>query len=416
MSYELYKLFHRKMLLLFLAVCLLWAAAGTVLSAAQYEIYTEDMEPLRGFAAIAYDRDLQNTYAGRLAPDELKALWTECQEIYSDPSYRREAGSAPGKGNTSPLTDEAYWRYLNRFGMISTVGARTYVSPLYIDDARKSGDLTELYLDGIVLSPAEDALIPAADADSPIVQKLIGMYDSLAYPLYGEYFDGWIDFFNTVPLFFQWVVGLLIVAGLAPIFADETSTGCDKLLLTTKYGRTRLIRDKLLAALLYATAIFWTFVSAMFLTYIGCYGLSGLRASVQLLPHCPLSPYNLSIGDAIALWAMLGWLAALSAAAVTVFFSAAMKNAFTAVIPAFLAYILPSFGYAGLSPALHRATRLLPVNVIGNIDQLFSMADFYPFCGTLVERKVWIIAVSAVMIPAFSALAAAFFLRKEPSQ
>lgn len=404
------------MLIVFLTFCLLWAAAGTVVSAAQYEIYTEDMEPLRGFAAIAYDRDLQNTYAGQLTPDELETLWTECREIYSDPNYQREAGIAPGKGNTTPLTDEAYWRYLNRFGVISTVGARTYYSPLYIEDARKSGDLTELYLDGIVLSSAEDALIPAADPASPIVQKVIGMYDRLAYPLYGEYCDGWTDFFNTVPVFFQWVVGLLIVAGLAPIFADETSTGCDKLLLTTKYGRTRLIRDKLLAALLYATAVFWTFAAAMFLAYIGCYGLSGLRASVQLLPHCPLSPYNLSVIGAIALWAGLGWLAALSAAAVTIFFSAAMKSAFAAVIPAFLAYILPSFSYAGLSPALHRVTRLLPVNVIGNIDQLFSMANFYPFCGLLAERKVWIAAVSAVMIPAFSALAAVFFLRKEPSQ
>ncbi len=416
MRFELCKLFRKRMILVFLTFGLLWAAAGVIVSALQYETRTEDLQPLRGLSAIAYDRELQNTYAGRLPLDELEPLWRECQAIYSDPKYQREPGTPAARGNTTALTDEAYWRYLHRFRVLSAVGARTYLSPLYIDDARETGDLTELYLGSIVTSPFEDGLIPPADPNSPIVQKVIAMYDSLVYPLYGEYFMGWLDFFNTAPFFFQWVVGLLIVVGLAPIFADETSTGCDKLLLTTKYGKSRLIRNKLLAALLYATILFWAFALTLFLSCLGCYGFSGLRAGVQLLPHCSLSPYNLSIGGVIGLWALLGWLAALATAAVTTLFSAMMPNAFAAVIPALLVYLVPSFSFAGLSPALHRFTRLLPVNVIGNVDQLFSMADFYSCFGLLVDRKVWIIVVLGAAVPLFSFLSALCFLRKEPSK
>ncbi len=416
MRYELYKLLRKRMILAFLIFGLLWAAAGVVVTAFQYVSYTEDMEPLHGLSAIKYDRELQNAYAGRLPLDELESLWQEIENIYSDPNYQRQSGIAAGKGNTTPLTDEAYWKYLNRSGVISRVAAKTYYSPLYIDDARKSGDLTELYLGSIVVSPLDSALIPAADPNSPIVQKVIGMYDNLEYPLYGEYYEGWADFFDIVPFLFQWIVGLLIVVGLAPVFADETSTGCDKLLLTTKYGKSRLIRNKILAALLYATIVFWAFALTMLLSYIGCYGLSGLRASIQLLPHCSLSPYNLSIGGAIGLWGILGWISALTIAAITTLFSSIMPNAFVTVIPALIVYTVPSFSYAGLSPTLHRITRLLPVNVIGNIDQIFSMADFYSFFGILVDRKIWIVIVSIVIISVFSFLSAVFFLRKEPSK
>ncbi len=416
MRYELYKLFRKRMTIVFLTVGLLWAAAGVIVPAFLYETYTEDMGPLHGLSAIGYDRELQNTYAGRLALDELEALYQEYQDICSDPKYQRQSEIAAGKGNKTPLTDEAYWRYLNRFGVISRVAAKTYYSPLYIDDARKNGDLTELYLGSIVVSPFESALIPAADPNSPIVQKVIGMYDGLEYPLYGEYYAGWTDFFDTAPFLFQWIVGLSIVVGLAPVFADETSTGCDKLLLTTKYGKSRWIRDKILAALLYATIVFWAFALTIVLSYIGCYSLSGLRASIQLLPHCSLSPYGLSIGGAIGLWGMLGWISALTIAAITTLFSSMMPNAFVTVIPALIVYVVPSFGYAALSPTLHRITRLLPVNVIGNIDQIFSMADFYSFFGILVDRKIWIVIASIVMIPLFAFLSAVFFLKKEPSK
>ena len=93
-----------------------------------------------------------------------------------------------------------------------------------------------------------------------------------------------------------------------------------------------------------------------------------------------------------------------------------MTNAFVSVIPALIAYIVPSFSYAELSPTLHRITRLLPVNVIGNIDQVFSMADFYSFFGALVDRKMLIVIVSVVIISVLSVLSAVFFLRKEPSK
>ena len=416
MRYELYKLFRRRMIPIFLIFGLLWVAASGIVPAFQYETYTEDMELLHGLSAIKYDRELQNTYAGRLAMDELESLWRECQDIYSDPNYQRESGIAAGKGNTTPLTDEAYWKYLRRFGVISAVGTKTYISPLYIDDARKNGDLTELYLGSIVVLPSEDVLIPAADPNSPIVQRVIGMYDNLEYPLYGEYYAGWIDFFNTVPFFFRWIVGPMIVVGLAPVFADETSTGCDKLLLTTKYGKSRLIRNKILAALLYATIIFCAFALTAVLSYVGCYGLSGLRASIQLLPHGSLSPYNLSIGGAIGLWGVLGWISALAIAAIATFFSAVTPNAFAAVIPALTMYIVPSFSCAGLSPALHRITRLMPINVIGSIDHIFSVADFYCFFGMLADSKIWIAAVLIAIIFVFPLLSAVLFLQKEPSK
>ena len=128
------------------------------------------------------------------------------------------------------------------------------------------------------------------------------------------------------------------------------------------------------------------------------YGTSGLNASIQLLPHCNLSPYNLSIGQALALWGALGWGAALVIAAGALLISAASPTAFAAFIPVLVGYIVPVISFAGLSPELHRFMQLLPINTIGAIDRLFSMPDFYSVFGVLLERKIISMIVWAIFI------------------
>ena len=225
---------------------------------------------------------------------------------------------------------------------------------------------------------------------------------------------GWEDFFNTIPFFFQYVVGLLIVIGVVPLFADETSTGTAAILLTTRYGKSRMLVNKVLAAMLYAVVLFSIFAIVAIVTQLCIYGTSSLPASIQLINR--KSPYNLSIGGALGLWLLFGLLASVAAAATTMLFSAVANNAFTAFIPAVLAYILPSFSYSGLSPLIHRCMKLLPSAVIGNIDTLFGAADYYNIFGLLVERKILIIVCSVVFAVLFSCLSVWLYRRREPQR
>lgn len=377
MRYELYKLFHKKTVWIILAIGLLWLTAMLIVDAMQYETFTEDLTPLKGIAGIRYDRELQNNYSGRLPLDKLQELWDEAQAI---------------KAKVDEGNEDVRWQKLNRYGVVSAVGGRTYYLPLYVQDARESGDLSEIYSGTIRILPGEETLIPAADPDSPIVKKVLAAYDNLKYPLYGAYMGGWQNFFNTVPVFFQYIVGLLIVIGVTPLFADETSTKTAAILLTTRYGKSRMLRNKVMAAMLYAMIIFLLFAAAAIVAQLCLYGTESLNASIQLINW--KSPYNLSMGEALGLWTLYGILASVTAASLTMLFSAIANNAFTAFIPAALVYILPSFSYAGLSSALHRTMKLLPASVIGSIDNLFAAPDYYSIMGLFVDRKLLIVLCS----------------------
>ena len=84
MRYELYKLFRKKTILILLTVGLIWLIAAPIVSAMQYSTVTEDMQPLKGFEAIRYDRELQNTYSGRIPLEELEKLWNEAEAIRAE--------------------------------------------------------------------------------------------------------------------------------------------------------------------------------------------------------------------------------------------------------------------------------------------------------------------------------------------
>ena len=420
MKFELYKIFKKKIVLILIAISLLWGGFSVLYPALQYTTYTEQMERVTGIAAIHYDRDLQNRYAGQYSFGEMASLYEEYERIYHNPDYQRPTDGegysfSSAGGNTSPLTDEAYYQYLNRYSLIALVGNRTKYLPLYVEDAKATGNLQELYYGSIVQSGADDNLLPPASLDNPVVQKVLGMYNDLQLSFYGEYSKGWESFFNTVPLFFSWFVGLIIMIGVVPVFAEERSSGSDKVLLTTRYGKSRLIRNKIAACFLYATIVFAVFVSFLVLAYIGIYGTSGLRASIQLLAHCNLSPYNLSIGGALIGWGLLGWGAALLTAAGAMMFSALAANTFGAFIPSLIGYVVPTISFAGLSPSLHRIMQLLPVNTIGAIDRFFSMPDFYTIFGVLIEKKAVCIIVWTVLIVLCTFLSALIFKNKKIS-
>ena len=140
------------------------------------------MENLTGLNAIQYDRDLRNMYAGRHTLEELTFLYNQKEAIYNNPAYQCSVNKdgmhsfSSASKNTTPLTDEAYYKYLNRYGVISAVGARTFYSPLYVEDLRTTGDLSEFYFRSIVQNPSEENLVPSPDPENPIVQKLLGLY------------------------------------------------------------------------------------------------------------------------------------------------------------------------------------------------------------------------------------------------
>ena len=94
MKFELYKIFKKKIVLIFIGVGLLWLSISILLPVLQYRTFTEQMEPLTGIEAIHYDRDMQNLYAGQYTADEFAPLYAEYKKFYNKNKYYKNKVSS----------------------------------------------------------------------------------------------------------------------------------------------------------------------------------------------------------------------------------------------------------------------------------------------------------------------------------
>lgn len=158
------------------------------------------------------------------------------------------------------------------------------------------------------------------------------------------YCKGWEAILNTL----TWLVLIMMIicVGIAPIFAGEYQSKCDSLLLCMKYGKSRLITAKIVAAWAYTSCVYW----GITLLYSGVYmlvlGTEGADLPIQILyPSVPVSfPLTVSQGCALAL--LLGYVFTIGLTGMILLLSAVLKNAYSVIIAAFLFLIIPTFLYA----------------------------------------------------------------------
>lgn len=154
-----------------------------------------------------------------------------------------------------------------------------------------------------------------------------------------------------------------VVVMTAPVFAGEYG-GADSILLSSRYGRSRCVTAKLLAALLSAGLAAVVVTAASLLPALALYGGGGLGCSVLFAPVGFVEsgiPYNLSCGEQIGWQALLVFTAALGTAGITLAVSALSSGQLPAAALSAALLLLPAMLPLEESGALFRLVSLLPV-------------------------------------------------------
>ena len=117
---------------------------------------------------------------------------------------------------------------------------------------------------------------------------------------------------------------LLAAICLSTVFAGEHRRGTDQIILSTKHGRGETFAAKLMAG--FTFILIWTAIlaSILFLTIYASYGLSGLRAIVQM--EVPISSYPLTFLQFFGIQLVILFAAAILFAAISMAFSEFLKN------------------------------------------------------------------------------------------
>ncbi|MDX8362780.1 ABC transporter permease subunit [Cytobacillus sp. IB215316] len=135
--------------------------------------------------------------------------------------------------------------------------------------------------------------------------------------------------------------GLIMLVGLASVFVNETSTGMDQLIYSTRHGRKIIVTAKIIAAtvLILVITMSWVIFDVLMNTYI--YGTSGWTSSIQNLGY-PQSPYSLTGLEYFGIQIGAHILSAFAFMAFIFAVSAVSKSVLVSFIISAIVFILPS--------------------------------------------------------------------------
>lgn len=212
------------------------------------------------------------------------------------------------------------------------------------------------------------------------------------------YHEGWSMILDT--LTWPVLIMMIICIGIAPIFAGEYQSKCDSLILCMKYGKSKLVMAKVIAAWIYTTCVYWGITLTYSVVYIVLLGPEGADLPIQLKYPAMSVGYLLSMAEAAIYALIIAYVFTVGIMGVTLLMSALLKNTYGVIIISFLLIIVPTF----LAPDAggyiwSRVLSLLPPKIA---DFSFQSYTAYSVGNIVLDWPTTAIIVNMVMAILFS--------------
>ncbi len=217
---------------------------------------------------------------------------------------------------------------------------------------------------------------------TPAQQKYLkNIYNKIKLPLQYEAYTSWdtmIMYAETYGIILAIIIGFIC----AGIFADDFQLKADAVFYATKYGRTKAIKTKILAALCTTTVIYWIGITLLSVLSFAIMGTSGIDTMYQLQE--PYSIYIMTFGQYYLLTITCGYIASLLAASLSMLTAATTRTISVAVGIPFLLYCVLPF----ISRALSRYTtisNLLP-SILTNTGNYSDAITIYQIAPLIIRQ------------------------------
>lgn len=339
-KYEFLKILRKKSALIAMAVSLLITAVFFGLPITQFQINNQD-GVLRGLEGIAYEKEQYADISVSLTNEYVTETIREVQALFEDPDH------IGYDGNEQFLIEGAYWNGIapreNLLGLIARNYAAPNVSARYNAltdlDVSDGTDFYQARKDKIetILSDPSNGL---SEAEKDYWRN---MNSEVEEPFQYGYFGGWEVIISAFELLMFAILAICIV--IAPVFAGEYQAGTDAVILSGKYGKTRLTTAKIVAALLFGVLAFTLHVLVAFGIPLAAFGMDGWNLPLQI--NGTTVPYPLTFLEGTLLNLGIIYLILIAMIGLTLFLSARMKSPYFVLIVVVPVLFIPMF----LSPS-----------------------------------------------------------------
>lgn len=335
-KYEFLKILRKKSTLIVMAVSLLITAVFFVLPILQFQIYNQD-GVLRGLDGIAYEKEQYAEISVPLTNEYITETIKEVQELFADPD------NLGYDGNEQFLIDDAYWNGIAPREELLGLIAKNYAAPNVSVGYNALPDLdisngTDFYqarqekIETILNDPSKGLSYEEKEYWQ-------NMNDQVEKPFQYGYFGGWEVIISAFELLMFAVLAICIV--IAPVFSGEYQAGTDAVILSGKYGKTKLITAKIWVALLFGVLAFTLHILVAFAISLTAFGIDGWNLPLQI--NGTTVPYPLTFLEGTLINLGVIYLVLIAMIALSLFLSARMRSPYQVLIVVLPILFLPMF-------------------------------------------------------------------------
>ncbi len=335
-KYEFLKILRKKSTLIVMAASLLITAVFFGLPILQFQTYNQD-GVLRGLEGIAYEKEQYAAISVPLTNEYITETIREVQALFDNPD------NVGYDGNEEFLIDDAYWNGIapreNLLGLI----ARNYAAPnvsvgynaltdLDVSDGTDFYQARQDKIETILNNPSNGLSEAGKD-------YWRNMNSKVEEPFQYGYFEGWEVIIAAFELLMFAVLAICIV--IAPVFSGEYQAGTDAVILSGKYGKTKLTTAKILAALLFGVLAFTLHVPIAFALPLTAFGIDGWNLPLQI--NGTTVPYPLTFLEGTLINLAVIYLVLIAMIGLTLLLSARMKSPYQVLIVVVPVLFIPMF-------------------------------------------------------------------------
>lgn len=393
-KYEFLKILRRKSTLIVMAVSLIVTAFLFGLPIMQFQTYDHDAA-IKGFDGIAHQKAQFAEISVPLTDEYVAETIREVQRLFENPN------NIGYDGNEEFLIGDAYWDSIApREGLLNLI-ARNYVKP---GEYAGYNSLPELDIsNGVNFYEARadkmETLLndPARKLTAEQKAYWQNMNSKVEVPLQYGYFEGWDILFTCWEMFMFAL--LAVCVAIAPVFCGEYQAGTDAVILSGKYGKTKLTTAKIIASLLFGLLAFTLHIIVACGLLFTAFGIDGWNLPLQI--NGMTVPYPLTFLQASLINFGVIYLILLAMIGLTLLLSAKMKSPYlvlAVLVPVlFVPMFLTPTGTAGV---YNLFLFLLPYrSTMPEIGNFIS----YQFGGLVLDlfsvRMIWYAVLALIFLP-----------------
>lgn len=395
MKYEFLKILRRKSTLVVIAVSLIVTAFLFGLPIMQFQT-CDHGQTIKGLAGIAHQKEQISEISVPLTDEYVAETILEVQQLFENPNH------IGYDGTEQFLIGDAYWNNIAPKEKLLNMIANNYARQ---GEYAGYNSLSKLDLSGganfyETRNKKIETLLNAPDRELTAEQKAYwqNMNSKVETPVQYGYFEGWDVLFTSWELFIFALLAVCIT--IAPVFCGEYQAGTDAVILSGKYGKTKLVTAKIIASLLFgALAFMLHIIVACGLVFVA-FGVEGFNLPLQI--NGMTVPYPLTFLQAALINFGVICLVLFAMISLTLLLSAKMKS--------------PYLVLAVLVPVLFVPMFLTPTGTTGIYNQLLFLMPYrsvtpeighyisYQYGGVVLDvlsvRAILYTVLTAVMLPA----------------